>query len=547
MCDAATMRISRRRFFALSATFTLAACASDDSGEPGDAGPATTDPPADTSAAATSGPPESTATTASTTTTTSDEPIPPVEFAADPFVHGVASGDPDIGSVVLWTRLGGDLSEVGGADGEIPVEWRFVGDSGASIGGTVTTNGSIGYSLHVVARVDQPGTFSFTAGEFTSPTGRTAPIDESVTEYRIAAGSCQNYETGRYAAHRDIAEWAPDLVVWLGDFMYEGNARDLGGNVIRQHEGPEPTDLDGYRRRYATYLSDPQLQASRAAAPWLVIWDDHEVENNYAGVISENDGEDPASFARRRAQAYQAWWENTPTRLPAPPSPVTTDDPYVIYRGVDVGDLVRISALDGRQYRDPVVSKEQLQTGPPAAGWDDPERTMLGEEQEDWIADRFTTSTATWNCLAQQTVLSDARLGDVGAILNYDQWDGYHPARERLLADAPDNLITLTGDIHLAGIAQLGSADAPVGIEFIPTAISSTANVDPALAEVVLSIPSIVDGELVSRGYTRHIVTPGAWTAEFRQVVDITDADSPVQTWKTFRVEAGTPAVAESV
>ena len=134
---------------------------------------------------------------------------------------------------------------------------------------------------------------------------------------------------------------------------------------------------------------------------------------------------------------------------------------------------------------------------------------MLGAEQEAWIADRFATSTTIWNCLAQQTVLSDTRIGEVGAILNYDQWDGYHPARERLLAGAPPNFVTLTGDIHLAGVAEIGPIGDPLGIEFITTAISSTANVDPALAEVVLSIPSIVDGELVSRGYTRHTVTAG--------------------------------------
>ena len=167
---------------------------------------------------------------------------------------------------------------------------------------------------------------------------------------------------------------------------------------------------------------------------------------------------------------------------------------------------------------------------------------MLGAEQEAWIADRFESSTATWNCLAQQTILSDTRLPG-GAILNYDQWDGYHPARERLLADAPANLITLTGDIHLAGVGELGPIGDPVGIEFVTTAISSVANVDPALADVVLAIPSIVDAELVSRGYTRHTVTPDAWTAEYRQVVDIADADSEVTTWKTFRVDAGTPAV----
>jgi len=283
----------------------------------------------------------------------------------------------------------------------------------------------------------------------------------------------------------------------------------------------------------------------------LTIWDDHEVENNYAGLVSQPDVEldqdpdqDPAVFAARRTAAFRAWWEHTPTRLPMPELDRDPGAAYPIHRGVDVGDLVRISALDGRQFRDDQLSEVILDPGPPADGWDDPARTMLGAAQEAWVADRLTSSTATWNCLAQQTILSDTRLPG-GAVLNYDQWDGYHPARERLLADAPANFVTLTGDIHLAGVGRVGPIDAPVGIEFVSTAISSVANVDPALAEVVLGIPSIVDANLVSRGYTRHTVTRDAWLAEYRSVDDVRDADSVVATWKTFRVDSGSPDVAE--
>ncbi|MEP6296832.1 MAG: alkaline phosphatase D family protein, partial [Ilumatobacter sp.] len=150
-----------------------------------------------------------------------------------------------------------------------------------------------------------------------------------------------------------------------------------------------------------------------------------------------------------------------------------------------------------------------------------------------------------WNCVAQQTILSDTRLPG-GAIFNYDQWDGYHPARERLLAGAPANFVTVTGDIHLAGVGMVGRSGETVGIEFVTTSISSVANVGPALAEVVLSIPSIVDADLVGRGYTRHTVTPEAWTAEYRSVDVVGDADSPVSTWKTFRVDAGVVGVTEA-
>lgn len=524
---------------------TLAACGgSDDSPEPTDTAdttPPPTEPPGTDPTTTTTV--EATTTTTTTTTTVSESAF---EFASNPFVYGVASGDPDASSVVLWTRLGGELPPSSAEPVLIPMEWTYTTDSGDEIGGTTATSSVDGYTVRIEADTTEPGTFFFTAGDFVSPLGRTAPIDPSTTEYRMAAASCQHYETGHYAAHRDIAEWQPDLVVFLGDFIYEGDPSidDGSGTVVRNHEGPEPIDVDGYRARYATYLSDPHLQAARAAAPWLVIWDDHEVENNYAGSSSQPDDEpdqDPVVFDARRAAAFQAWWENTPTRLPRP----NDTDPFEINRGLDVGELLTLSAVDGRQFRDDQLSEVILDPGPPVDGWDDPDRTMLGSDQEAWLADRFMSSTTTWNCLAQQTILSDTRLPG-GGILNYDQWDGYHAARERLLATVPDNFITLTGDIHLAGVGEIGPIGTPVGIEFVTTAISSVANVDPALADVVLSIPSIVDANLVSRGYTRHTVTAGAWVAEYRAVSDVRDADSDVTTWKTFRVASGTPAVDEA-
>jgi alkaline phosphatase D len=362
----------------------------------------------------------------------------------------------------------------------------------------------------------------------------------------VAAASCQHFESGFYAAHRDIAEWAPDVVLFLGDFIYEGDARPVGDGVVRSHEGAEPVDLDGYRARYATYLTDPQLQAARAAAPWICIWDDHEVENNYAGSTSQ-DGDDPAAFLARRALAYQAWWENTPTRLPPPDG----EADYTIFRGVDVAaadgtTLVRISAIDGRQFRSDQVCDTTFDVGPPCAGSDDPDRTMLGAAQETWLAEQFTTSTARWNCLAQQTVLTDLRFPGTGGILNYDQWDGYAPARDRLLADAPANFVVLTGDIHLAGVGLIGPLGAPVGVEFVTTSISSSANVPEDFAPVVEGFENIVAADLVHRGYTRHTVTADAWTAEYRTVDDVTSPDSPVSTWQTFTVTNGTTTVTQA-
>ncbi|NND73591.1 MAG: alkaline phosphatase [Ilumatobacter sp.] len=529
------MQMSRRRFLALSATFVAGCTTSEGAGSDTTLSP-TTASPASTSTSTTSTTSTSTTSTSTTSTTTTTEPEP--ELEVNPFTLGVASGDPEASSVVLWTRLTGDLPSAG-----VTVEWRATATGGTEVArGEFTTGALLGGAVRVIADIDQPVDYQFFAGGWASPVGRTAPL-VAADELRIASASCQHFESGFYAAHRDLAEWAPDLVLFLGDFIYEGDARPIGDDRVRAHEGPEPTDVAGYRARYATYLGDPQLQSARAAAPWICIWDDHEVENNYAGLVSEDDA-DVDVFARRRADAYRAWWENMPTRLPPPEGGVD----FEIYRGTDVpgtdgADLLRLSMLDGRQFRSDQVCETTFDLGPPCAGSDDPARTMLGAAQEAWIADRFASTAATWNCVAQQTVLSDLRFGDVGAILNYDQWDGYAPARDRLLAAPPSGLVVLTGDIHLGGVGLVGPLDAPVGVEFVTTSISSAGNVPVDFAPVVEGFENIVAADLVHRGYTRHTVTQQAWTAEYRTVDDITDPESAVSTWRTFTVPAGAVAV----
>ena len=226
---------------------------------------------------------------------------------------GVCAGDPDEQSAVLWTRLVGEL------DDEVEVAWEVAADEGfdtVTASGTVSTLAADAHSVHVVAELSGPSWYRFRAGGFTSPAGRAAPTGLAST-LRLATASCQHWETGFYAAHRDIAEWSPDLVVFLGDFIYEGAALPVGDDRVRSHDGPEPTDLAGYRARYALYLSDPHLRASRAACPWAAIWDDHEVENNYAGLVPQDPVDQP-TFAARRAAAYRAWWEHMPVRLPSP-------------------------------------------------------------------------------------------------------------------------------------------------------------------------------------------------------------------------------------
>lgn len=450
---------------------------------------------------------------------------------SDPFTLGVASGDPDPTSVVLWTRLTGM-----GLPPAVEVTWEVATDDDFTdivSAGTVTATVDHGHSVHVVADIDGPVRYRFRAGGFTSQVGCAAPVPAEPGELRLATASCQNFQSNHYAAHRDLARWRPDLVAFLGDFIYEGAAADaIGDGVVRLHEGPEPTDVVGYRARYATYLSDPDLQAARAVCPWLVVWDDHEVENNYAGLAPQ-DPTEASTFAERRAQAYQAWWEHQPVRLPPP----IAGEPYPIFRSITWGGLAELIALDGRQFRSPhACDIPALSIEPPCEAAADPARTMLGDHQEAWLGERLAGATATWPTLVQQTVLSDLRLD--GAILNYDQWDGYAPARERLMAQAAhaDRLVVLTGDIHLAGVASLPG----VGVEFVTTSIASHGNVPPETAPILESFEQVVAAELAHRGYTRHVVDAERWTAEYRIVEDASRADSAVSTWQTFTVEADT-------
>ena len=468
-------------------------------------------------------------TTDGTTTTTAP-------LAANPFTLGVTAGDPDERSAVLWTRL------VAGSDApladEVAVAWELArepafGDVLAS--GVVPASAADGHSVHVTVDLDGPAWYRFRAGGWTSPAGWVAPTPAAGEEaaLRIAAASCQHFETGFYAAHRDIAEWQPDLVLFLGDFIYEGAAQPVGPDRVRSHDGDEPTDLAGYRARYEQYLADPQLQASRAACPWLVIWDDHEVENNYAGLVPEDPSE-ADGFAARRAAAYQVWWEHMPVRLPPP----ADGEAYPIHRRVQWGALADLLLLDGRQYRsDQACLDVTLSFEPPCREAVEPTRTMLGTDQERWLDDAFAAATGTWTVLGQQTVMTDLRLPN-GAILSHDQWDGYAPARDRLLdrAAGVDRVVVLTGDIHLSAVGTLPG----VGVEFVTTSISSANDLEGLVDPAALAglFDTVVEAELAHRGYTRHTVRPDSWTAEFRTVDDVASADSPVSTWRTFRVHA---------
>jgi len=488
------MPISRRTFLVGGASaLVLAACSGDD--DDGSASPAST----------------TTSTTMPTTT------APAVPLTADPFALGVASGDPDATSAVIWTRLLG-------AEGDHDVIWEVDGVGS----GVARATPADGHTVRVVVDGLEPGTwhdYRFRAGDFTSPTGRTRSATGD--ELRFAFASCQDWRDGLYAAHEHLAAEDVDLVVWLGDYIYEGGSSDSG---IRPHDGPACETLDQYRARYALYRSDPNLRAAHARAPWFVTWDDHEVVNNHTREV------DPA----RRAAAYQAWWEHMPTRLPKP-SPTG----FEIHRSLEWGALAAFFALDGRQHRTPQPCGGSIV--PACAERDDPEATMLGAAQEAWIAEALPASTATWNIVANQTVMAQSPI-DLGptTLFNMDQWDGYPAAQRRMLEvlGRSTNPVVITGDIHASAVGDIRLDDGVVGVELVGTSISSEfpADLAPFFESAAVAAGAQM-ADATHRGYVVCELTAERLRADYRIVESALVASSPVSTSSSWEITAGTPGV----
>jgi len=494
-------------------------------------------------------------------------------FASDPFTLGVASGDPDATSVVLWTRLVPEPMQQDGESIEADVEVQFeVADdpefTAIVAAGVTMASGAVGHSVHVTPTLpsDRWFYYRFHADGYISPTGRTrtTPTADQTTQPQLtfAFSSCQHYERGLFVGHQHLAERDDiDLMIWLGDYIYEygPGTEEIPG---RQHASPEVQTLDQYRARYEQYKLDADLQAHHAARPWIVTWDDHEVENNYAADLSEN-GDDPDAFRGRRAAAYQAWYEHQPVRLDPP-----TGADYRIHRELTWGALARMHVLDTRQYRDPIPTDGAFvpvpgiaptetpdirAIGPTAA---DPEHSMLGAAQEDWLVESVTTSTERWNILAQALMMHGLSIlpGQQPPVTATDTWDGYAGNRTALLdrinRAKPDNLVVLSGDFHAATAADLKSDPFDpdgrvVGTELMASAISSRflAELPEALVAVVLAANPQIELVDTQRGFTVCAVTPDELTAEYFAIVDPANPTTEVKSIATVVIDAGVPGL----
>jgi alkaline phosphatase D len=472
-------------------------------------------------------------------------------FAADPFTLGIASGDPEPDGMVLWTRLAPAPFEAdhGMPPVALPVAWEIAEDAGftrIAQAGACWALPQAAHSVHVeVAGLlpDRPYFYRFHAGQATSPIGRTrtAPLPGAdIATLRYAFTACQHYETGHYGAYRQLVADDPALVLFLGDYIYE---RPSLPDRPRRHLDEPAADLPSYRRRFAQYKTDPDLQAAHAAAPWLVIWDDHEVQNNYSGDVSQA-GDDAGTFLVRRAAAYQAYYEHMPLRrrsIPVGPQ-------MQIYRSMAWGRLARFQLLDGRQYRDDIPCRDLASGGnaiPDCAPRHDPARSLLGREQERWMMRDLAGSEARWNIIAQQFMVAEARRPDPesGEIrFAPDGWDGFPAARDRLLAFLRDaqvaNPVAIGGDSHAFIASHLAIGDGPViAPAFVGGSLSSTSG--PEFPKMVAASPQVRFAEEKLRGYSLVDVTQNATTLTMRAAVDATDPDTPVETLRQFEMEAG--------
>lgn len=481
-----------------------------------------------------------------------------VTFSSNPFSLGVASGDSDSQSVVLWTRLAPQpLEPYGGMTTEpCAVNWEVADDEGFTkvvASGTATAMPQLGHSVHVVVQGLTPDRwyfYRFRAGDAESPVGRmrTFPDPHSAPDQlRMAFTSCQHYEQGLFTGYEQMAQDDLDLVFHLGDYIYEDGANE---HRVRKHHGAEVLSLGDYRVRYSQYRMDPLLSRMHANCPWFVTWDDHEVDNNYANFISEHLHVNPVEFLKRRASAYQAYYEMMPLR----PRSVPRGPDMQLYRRASYGKLAEFLILDTRQYRTDQPNGDQPSVLNEAAL--NPRSTMLGHRQFGWLKECLLVSEATWNVMAQQVMMGMVTAGYEGFVFKYsmDQWPGYAYERMELGQFLQDrrvpNPIVLTGDIHSNWASELRVDDRkldapPVATEFVTTSLTSGGNGEavPNYIGLLKVANPFVKYHSTERGYVRCTITPQTWKSDFVAIDDVLKPGGKALTRASVVVENGKPAI----
>lgn len=475
-----------------------------------------------------------------------------ITFFDNPFKLGVASGDPIADGFVLWTRLAPDPLNGGGMPPEaVPVNYEIASDATMRQivqRGAALARPEVGHSVHVEIQgleSDRPYWYRFNSGGEESPIGRTRtfpPIGAKVERMRIAFASCQHYGQGYFSAYRQMVEDDLHLILHLGDYIYEST----WGTRVRPHLG-KPANLDEFRNHYALYRSDRDLQAAHASCPWGVIPDDHEVENDWSADVSYSNPE-PARLLKRRAMAFQAYYEHMPLRAIAKPRGADMQ----IYTTLSFGDLAHFILLDNRQYRSYhacfATHGYGGRTLHDCAEIDAEDRTMLGEVQERWLYTNLR-APARWKVIAQQQLFADIDdQAPESASRGFwtEGWDGYAANRRRILAHIEErqiqNAVVLGGDCHQHWVCDLKLDNKnpnarTVASEFTTTSITASTGETPEW--VLAKNPHAKFNEWRYRGYMRAELTPELWRTDAMAVESITRPGAPSRVLGSFVVENG--------
>ncbi|HCE4529243.1 TPA: alkaline phosphatase D family protein [Vibrio parahaemolyticus] len=514
------------------------------------------------------------------------------ESVAVSFEHGVASGDPTQTQVIIWTRVTTAASYV-------DVSWQVASDmefSNVVQSGVFTTDTGRDFTVKVDVQnlnANSQYYYRFMVGEMMSEVGQTQTLPEdSVEKASMAVVSCANYPAGYFHVYREILnqhEQSPfDVVLHLGDYIYEygagGYASEDAAALGREpSKGTECITLDDYRKRYAQYRQDADLQALHAKLPMIAVWDDHELANDTWKNGAENHQDDEGSFIDRRAAAAAAWTEWLPVRE-------NTFSNMLIYRQFSFGNLVNLMMLDTRLVgRDKPLDYFSLSAptmeaiGGLVAQSRSADRELLGTEQLAWLMKEFNTHDAKWNVLGQQVLMSrmelpssvmtamfqlftsteekkteallavntaitgylaDPSADPISLPYNLDAWDGYYVEREKVyqLAKASSgNFVCLAGDTHNAWASELKDvSNNPIGVEFATSSVSSPGleeylALDPvAIAQMEYTLPHLVSelkwADIKQRGFMRVTFTADAAQSTWYLVSTIKDKKYQVTT-----------------
>ncbi|MSO73054.1 MAG: alkaline phosphatase [Rhodospirillaceae bacterium] len=480
-------------------------------------------------------------------------------FINDPFQLGVACGDPVADGFVIWTRLAPDFFDpMALAPEAIPVSWEVAADAAMKkivSRGTVLAHPELAHSLHVDVRGLAPQReyfYRFSSGSAVSRIGRghTWPTPRvPVERVKFAVASCQHYEQGYFSAYRDMIAQNPDFIVHLGDYIYEIS----WGTTVRHSPVGEAYTLPEYRLLHALYKSDPDLQAAHAHCPWLFMWDDHELANDYAKDQAEKTL-DPVVFQKRRAAAFQAYYEHMPVRASVMPN---AEGQSVLFQRLNYGDLMEIILPDLRQFRDRIP----CQTPETHAGRvvdlaqcpeiDDPARSFMGAAQERWFRDAFGRVESSWNVIAQTLMMvSLDQLPGPAMGIYTDNWGAYPAAKRRILdlikSRNMRSVVSLGGDIHSFFAGEIKDDPANMASEtliseFVGSSITSESYNTKKFIAALSENPHIKFCDDRQRGYMLCSVDRKTFLTEMRVVDNVRIRESKCSSLKSFVVENGKP------